>query len=95
MKGRLTIACVGGQAYAAGGPGAHGGHFGSQKAALFDPETEMKGRANVVLYVLLLVAVIFGVDFLFFRNRFWERLIVNIGIVVVFGAFYLSFLKRR
>jgi len=48
-----------------------------------------------VLYVLLMVAVIFGVDFLFLRNRFWERLIVNIGIVLVFGAFYLSFLKPR
>ena len=34
----------------------------------------------------------FTVDFVFFRNRFWERLIVNIGIVLVFGAFYLRFL---
>ena len=49
----------------------------------------------VVLYVLLLVAVIVVVDFLFFRNRFWERLMVNIGIVLVFWAFYLRFLKRR
>ena len=48
----------------------------------------------IVLYVLLMVAVIFGVDFLFFRNRLWERLIVNIGIVLVFAAFYLRFLKR-
>ena len=55
----------------------------------------MKTQAIVVLYVLLMVAVIVGVDFLFLRNRFWERLIVNIGIVLVFGAFYLSFLKPR
>ena len=54
----------------------------------------MERQATVVLYVLLLVAVIFGVDFLFFRNRFWERLIVNIGLVLVFGAFYLRFLRR-
>jgi hypothetical protein len=54
----------------------------------------MERPATVVLYVLLLVAVIFGVDFLFFRSRFWERLIVNIGIVLVFAAFYLRFLKR-
>ena len=54
----------------------------------------MERPATVVLSVLLLVAVIFGVDFLFFRNRFWERLIVNIGIVLVFAAFYLRFLKR-
>jgi hypothetical protein len=44
------------------------------------------------LYVLVMVAVIVGVDFAFLRNRFWERLIVNIGIVLVFGAFYVKFL---
>lgn len=47
-----------------------------------------------VLYVLLLVAVVFCVDFLFFKNLFWERFMVNIGIVLVFGAFYLRFLNR-
>jgi type IV secretory pathway VirB2 component (pilin) len=47
-----------------------------------------------VLYVLALVAVVVGVDILFFRNRFWERLTVNVGVVLVFGAFYLRFLKR-
>lgn len=52
------------------------------------------GKATVVLYVVLLAAVIVAVDFLFFRNRFWERLMVNIGIVLVFGAFYLRFLKH-
>jgi hypothetical protein len=53
------------------------------------------GRQTVgVLYVLALVAVVVGVDVLFFRHHFWERLIVNVGIVLVFGAFYLRFLKR-
>lgn len=52
------------------------------------------GRAVVALYVFALVAVVVGVDVLFFRNRIWERLIVNIGIVLVFGAFYMRFLKR-
>jgi type IV secretory pathway VirB2 component (pilin) len=47
-----------------------------------------------VLYVLALVAVVVGVDVLFFRNRFGARLMVNVGIVLVFGAFYLRFLKR-
>jgi len=47
-----------------------------------------------VLYGLALAVVIVGVDVLFFRNRFWERLMVNIGIVLVFAAFYLRFLKR-
>ncbi|MGP0038273.1 MAG: hypothetical protein ACLP4R_27470 [Solirubrobacteraceae bacterium] len=52
-------------------------------------------RGVVVLYVLALVAVVVGVDILFFRHQFWERLIANVGIVVVFVAFYLRFLKRR
>ena len=39
-----------------------------------------------MLYVLALVAVVVGVDVLFFRNRFWERLIVNVGIVLVFAV---------
>ena len=47
-----------------------------------------------MLYVLALVAVVVGVDVLFFRNRFWERLMVNVGIVLVFGAFYLRFLRQ-
>ena len=47
-----------------------------------------------MLYVLALVVVVVGVDVLFFRNQFWERLISNVGIVLVFAAFYLRFLKR-
>jgi preprotein translocase subunit SecE len=54
----------------------------------------MGRQAAIVLYVVAMVAVIVGVDFVFFRNRFWERLIANIGIVLVFVAFYLRFLKR-
>ena len=58
------------------------------------PVTEMGRQVTLVLYVMAMVAVIVGVDFAFFRNRFWERLAVNIGIVLVFGAFYWSFLRR-
>ena len=44
---------------------------------------------------LAMVAVIVGADLIFFRNRvsFWERLMVNVGIVCVFVAFYLRFLR--
>ena len=55
----------------------------------------MGRKATVVLYVVLMAVIVVAVDFLFFRNRFWERLIVNIGIVLVFAAFYLRFLKGR
>ena len=54
----------------------------------------MGKQAAVVVYVLALVAVVVGVDVLFFRHHFWERLAVNVGIVLVFGAFYWRFLKR-
>jgi len=54
----------------------------------------MGRQATVALYVLALIAVVVGVDLLFFRHQFWERLIVNVGIVLVFGAFYLRFLNR-
>ena len=47
-----------------------------------------------MLYIFVLMAVIVSVDVLFFKNRFWERLMVNIGIVLVFAAFYLRFLKN-
>lgn len=51
-------------------------------------------RAVVVLYVLGLVAVVVAVDVLFLRHDFLKRLLVNVGIVLVFAAFYLTFLKR-
>ncbi len=54
----------------------------------------MERQAGIVLYVLALVTVVVGVDVLFFRHRIWERLMVNVGIVLVFAAFYLRFLKR-
>ena len=52
------------------------------------------GGKWVVVYVLAMAAVIVGVDFLFFRNRFWEWLAVNLGIVLVFGAFYFRLFRR-
>ena len=48
-----------------------------------------------VLYVLLMVALIVGADFLVLRDQFWLRLVVNIGIVLVFVAFYLTVLRNR
>jgi len=47
-----------------------------------------------VLYTVVVAAVVVVVDLLFFQHRFLERLIANIGIVLVFAAFYLRFLRR-
>jgi hypothetical protein len=51
-------------------------------------------QVALVLYVLAMVAVVVGSDVLFFRHQFWPRLLANVGIVLVFGAFYVRFLKR-
>lgn len=53
----------------------------------------MTGRIILALYVAAMVAAIVGMDFAFFRNRFWERLLANIGIVLMFAAFYLRFFR--
>jgi hypothetical protein len=42
-----------------------------------------------------MVIVIVALDVLFFRGHFWPRLLVNVGIVLVFVAFYLRFLRPR
>ena len=57
-------------------------------------ESEMGRQVAGVLYAVAMAAVIVGVDFVFFRNRFLERLTVNIGIVLVFAAFYWRFLRH-
>ena len=67
---------------------------GKATADVFERVIEMPRNTYVVLYILVLIAVVVSVDLLFFKNRFWERLIVNIGIVLVFAAFYLRFRKN-
>jgi hypothetical protein len=53
----------------------------------------MARHIAAAFYVMAMVAVIAGVDIAIFRNRFWERLTVNIGIVMVFAAFYFRFFR--
>lgn len=55
----------------------------------------MDNAAIGVLYALVMVAVVVGVDISFFRDKawFWERLAANVGIVLVFGAFYIWLLR--
>ena len=55
---------------------------------------EMTKTIYGVLFALIMIAIILSVDLLFFKNHFWERLIANIGIVLVFVAFYFRFLKN-
>lgn len=48
----------------------------------------------MLVLALAMVVVVVGVDIAFFRHHIWARLMVNVGIVLVFGAFYLRFLKH-
>jgi hypothetical protein len=75
-------------------PLRHAGGKLTTAVGIFEREIEMTRNMSVVLSVVVLIAVVVGVDLLFFRHRFWERLIANIGIVMVFAAFYLRFLKN-
>jgi hypothetical protein len=53
------------------------------------------GKTTVgVLYAVATAAVVVGVDVAFFRGHVWERLAANVGIVLVFVAFYFRFVHR-
>lgn len=54
----------------------------------------MGSPITTVLFVVLLVGTVVAVDVLFLRTRTWLRLLVNVGIVLVFVAFYLRFLRH-
>jgi hypothetical protein len=54
----------------------------------------MPRNAYVVLCVLIVTIGVVVVDALFFRHHFLARLLTNIGIVLVVGAFYLRFLRK-
>lgn len=66
----------------------------ARKNQITSGATEMGRPVALVLYAVAMVAAIVGVDLALFRNLFWGRLMVNIGIVLVFVAFYLSFFRR-
>ena len=52
-----------------------------------------RDRRVAALFAQVMVVVIVGVDLLFFRGKTWtwERLAANVGLVLLFGAFYFRF----
>jgi hypothetical protein len=54
----------------------------------------MSKTAIGVLYGLGLAVVIVAVDLLFFRDHPWPRLAANVGIALLFAAFYFRFHGR-
>ena len=47
------------------------------------------------VYVLIFVIIVVFLDFKFFRNNFWLRLITNIIVVLVAFAIYYLFLGHE
>jgi hypothetical protein len=46
------------------------------------------------IYVVAMVGVVVAVDVLFFQGHVWERLVANVGIVLVFVGVYFRFLHH-
>jgi hypothetical protein len=54
----------------------------------------MSKLQNGILLATVIAVTVVVVDVLFFNHHAAERLMANIGIVLVIGAFYLRFFKR-
>lgn len=48
-----------------------------------------------LIYVLAMIATVVIIDILFFRNQFWARLLSNIGIILIYIAFYIVYFINR
>jgi len=55
----------------------------------------MSRNATLDLYVLVMIALIVGLDVTLLRGHFAARLILNIATVLLFGIGWLLFLRRR
>ena len=46
-------------------------------------------------YLLAMVVTVVLVDIAFFRHHFWARLMANVGIVLIYISFYVTFIWHR
>jgi len=54
----------------------------------------MPRNAALILHVVVMIAVIVELDVTLLRGHFTARLIVNVAIVLLFGAGWLLFFRR-
>ncbi|HEX7353299.1 MAG TPA: hypothetical protein VF288_00515 [Mycobacteriales bacterium] len=54
----------------------------------------MTRNVGGLLMVSAMIAVIVSMDVLLFRHEFWPRLAANVGIVLLFVAFYSRFVRH-
>jgi hypothetical protein len=50
---------------------------------------------KLISSVLILLVVVFTVDYLFFRHDFWPRLSINIGIFLVYVMIYYKYSSKE
>ena len=60
---------------------------------VLERRVKMSKHVYMVVFFLLMIASIVGLDVLFLREHFVARLIVNICLVILFAGFYFVFLK--
>jgi hypothetical protein len=60
---------------------------------MLERSVDMSKDVYMVIFFLLMITSIIGVDVLFLRKHFVARLIVNISIVILFACFYFLFMK--
>jgi hypothetical protein len=54
-----------------------------------------KSTITLIFSVLALLFVVFTVDYLFFRDQFWLRLSVNIGIFLIYIMILYKFSSKE
>jgi hypothetical protein len=57
------------------------------------PVIALASRIFLAVYVAAMIAAVVLLDVTIFHKHLWARLMVNIGIIMVFVAFYLRFFK--
>ncbi len=55
----------------------------------------MDNRIRGVIAIVVMFIVVYIIDSLFFRYLFWQRLIANIVIVIVFLAFIYKYVLNK
>lgn len=54
----------------------------------------MSRSVGIALLLVSMVVLIVVVDVLFLRDRFWLRLVINVGIVALAAVIYLATLRH-
>jgi hypothetical protein len=55
----------------------------------------VKPTAKILISILVLFIIVFCIDYLFFRQLFWQRLIVNIAIFIVYIIIFTKYLNKE